>query len=159
MARIGNDRVEAVDHVVLTTDGQPLTRAECVDRHSLTLAARSTGTLRRVEPTPPTGLLVTVERAEHRAVVVVAGEIEYGTAHSLRNALADVARDRAAELVVDLADVTFMDSTGLSLLLQVQARCENDGSRLVLRRPSARVLRLLGVSGLTDLFEIDAQPT
>ena len=108
---------------------------------------------------PPTGLLVTVERAEHRVVVVVTGEIEYGTAHSLRKALAEVARDRATELVVDLANVTFMDSTGLSLLLQVQARCENDRSRLVLRRPSARVLRLLDVSGLTDLFEIDAQPT
>jgi anti-sigma B factor antagonist len=112
-----------------------------------------------VERTPATGLLVTVERSEHRAVVVVAGEVEYGTAHTLRNALAEVVKDRTTELVVDLADVTFMDSTGLSLLLQVQARCETDRSRLVLRRPSARVRRLLDLSGLTDLFEIDALPT
>ena len=158
-AGIGDDGVESVDRVVLTTDAQALTRAECVERHSLTLAAGSAGTLRHVERQPPTGLSVTVEHIEERAVMVVAGEVEYATAPMLRNALAEIARSRPVVLVIDLEDVTFMDSTGVSLLLQAKERCETDRSRLVLRRPSARVLRILDVSGLTALFEIDARPT
>ena len=111
-----------------------------------------------MDPEPGAGLLVTVEHGDDKTIVVVAGELEHATARPLRNVLAEVARDRPPTLVVDLADVTFMDSTGISLLLQAKDRCAADHCGFALRRPSQRVLRVIELSGLTDLFEIDAEP-
>lgn len=65
---------------------------------------------------------------------------------------------RAAEgtdvdrIVVDLSGVTFMDSTGLRLLLQAEARSRADSSRLRLVRGSRRVQRVFELTNTEDML-------
>lgn len=89
------------------------------------------------------------------AVVKVAGELEFGTAPTLREALLGLSQEGADPVVVDLADVHFIDSSGVSLLVQAKQRIESQGGRFVLRRPAHRVKRVLEVSGLAEMFAID----
>ena len=95
-----------------------------------------------------------IERSGEGAVVTVAGELEFGTAASLRTALIDLSQQGCDPLVVDLAGLEFIDSTGLSLLIQAKQRFESQGRRFALRRPTHRVLRVLETSGVADLFSI-----
>jgi anti-anti-sigma factor len=95
------------------------------------------------------------ERGEHEAVVVIGGELEFGTAGPLRTALADLSRSDADPLVLDLAGVEFIDSTGVSLLVQAKQRFEAQGRTFVLRSPAHRVMRVLEVAGLADIFVIE----
>jgi anti-sigma B factor antagonist len=92
---------------------------------------------------------------EAGAVVKVAGELEFGTAPTLREALLDLSQQGADPVVVDLADVQFIDSSGVSLLVQAKQRIESQGGRFLLRRPAHRVKRVLEVSGLAEMFAID----
>lgn len=101
------------------------------------------------------GLSLSVERNGEEAVVLVGGELEFGTAAPLRTVLLDVAHDGADRLVVDLEAVEFIDSTGISLLVQAKQRLEAQGAQLVLRRPAHRVVRVLEIAGLRDLFDIE----
>lgn len=60
----------------------------------------------------------------------------------------------SAVILVDLAAVTLLDSSGLSLLLSAHARAAQEGGRFVLARPSAAVRRVLAIKGLDQLLTI-----
>jgi anti-anti-sigma factor len=105
------------------------------------------------------GLSVSIEHdvAGHAGgvVVLVAGELDFGTAAPLRDALVDLGDRGTTPIVVDLARVEFIDSSGVSLLVQAKQRADAVGNELVLRQPASRVLRVLEVTGLVDLFVVE----
>jgi anti-sigma B factor antagonist len=100
-------------------------------------------------------LVVEVARDGDSAVVRIEGEVEFATAPRLRATLLDLAQEGASPVVLDLAEVTFVDSAGISLLIQAKKRLTSSGSDLVLRAPQASVRRVLEISGVTELFQID----
>ncbi|MGD9796109.1 MAG: STAS domain-containing protein [Acidimicrobiia bacterium] len=77
------------------------------------------------------------------------GEIDCDSVRVLGPMLDPLPGD-AAEVRLDLAAVTFIDSSGLRLLIQAHQRAETSGRSLVLERPSPSVARLLDISGLRD---------
>jgi anti-anti-sigma factor len=88
------------------------------------------------------------------AVVIVRGDVDIVTAPTLRAALATL-DERDTDVAIDVAGVTFMDSTGLAILAAETRRERERGKRLHVRNPPASVLRLLRIAGLADLIEID----
>ena len=88
-------------------------------------------------------LRVEVTREGDGALVRIEGEVEFATAPRLRATL------------LDLAEVSFLDSAGISLLIQAKKRLTNAGSDLVLRAPQANIRRVLEISGVTELFRIE----
>jgi anti-sigma B factor antagonist len=87
-------------------------------------------------------------------VVRVAGEVDVASAPELEKVLEGLPAT-GVDIVVDLTDVTFLDSTGLGVLVGVWNRCEKTDppSRLSLVVATAEIERLLEVTGLTDVFE------
>jgi anti-sigma B factor antagonist len=82
--------------------------------------------------------------------LVLDGEIDSFTAPVLEARLAE---DPQVE-VVDVANVTFIDSSGLRVLVQVHQERLAAGEALVLRSPSAAVQRLLEISGLSTHLDV-----
>jgi len=89
-------------------------------------------------------------------LVTVGGDLEFGTAAPLRTTLSDLAQRGHDRVVVDLAGLRFIDSTGLSLLVQAKQRFEAEGRRLELRRPTERVTRVFETSGLAELLSSES---
>lgn len=86
--------------------------------------------------------------------VAVAGEIDIATAPDLRAHL-DAAIDRGSSpVVVDLLSVTFIDSTGLGVLVNAHERCRRSGAELRIVIDEARILKIFKITGLTELFSI-----
>ena len=77
------------------------------------------------------------------------------SAPKLRDALfaAVVATD--GDVVVDLTEVTFMDSTGLGVLANVYKRLGSNGRRLVVKSPTRKVRRVLEVCRLDEVLLIE----
>jgi anti-sigma B factor antagonist len=105
---------------------------------------------------------VTIEPLDHACVMRAAGEIDMATAQTLREQLAAA---RAAKLttLLDLAGISFIDSSGLHVLLESARWVDADNWALFIVRPSATVLRLLEVSGTTDTLpvvhaEVEGEP-
>lgn len=82
--------------------------------------------------------------------LVLLGEIDSYTAPDLAERLA---ADPPIE-VVDVAGVTFIDSSGLRAIVEAHQARAAGGSRLVLRSPSAAVQRLLEISGLSGHLDV-----
>ncbi|MFC9593853.1 STAS domain-containing protein [Streptomyces sp. NPDC056944] len=95
------------------------------------------------------------------AVVHVRGEMDYGLASELLRAslLAALARvPSGSNLVIDLRNSSFCDSSGLNVLLAVRLRALKRGIHLVLAAPSHQMIRLLEFTESDDLFTYATAP-
>jgi anti-sigma B factor antagonist len=101
----------------------------------------------------PDLLHVTAEPSEDAIIVRATGEIDMSTIDVLRREL-DTARAEAATALLDLSGVTFMDSTGLHLLLEASHNSAVTGWGFFVVRPSREVQRLIEVSGTADLIMV-----
>lgn len=90
-------------------------------------------------------------------VVALRGELDVATVARLRAALSSVVEDDSVErVVVDLVEVTFIDSTGLMTLLNALRRLVRRGGRLVLACSNPTVLRLFEATRTDATFDIVA---
>jgi anti-sigma B factor antagonist len=80
--------------------------------------------------------------------VSVTGELDQGTAPELREALAEALGDPTMPVLVDLSDCNFIDSTGLSLLVEAKRRLSEERRRFGVCCPDADVRRLLELTGI-----------
>ncbi|MGH8968669.1 MAG: STAS domain-containing protein [Actinomycetes bacterium] len=88
------------------------------------------------------------------AVVHVSGEVDIETAPQLSDHVLSVIRDHSAEILLDLSQVPFMDSTGLQLLLSIRERAELAGGGLALVGVTRPVMKVLDVTGLVSTFAL-----
>jgi len=87
----------------------------------------------------------------------IKGEVDLETADRLRQELeASLDHARPEVLLLDLAGVTFMDSSGLGVILGRYRRLKKQGGRVVICRPQPQVRRLLELSGLGKIMTIEA---
>jgi anti-sigma B factor antagonist len=96
-----------------------------------------------------------VERKDHGevAVAVLHGELDIASADQLQRVLDGIVVERRSGLV-DMTDLRFIDSSGLSVLIRAWKALEAQGQTLAMVAPVAAVRRVLGVSGLDALFRI-----
>lgn len=87
------------------------------------------------------------------AVLRVGGELDLVAAPALREHLRAAARLPSQRVVVDLSDVSFCDSVGMSELVVALNNSQNSGGRLVLSGVRGSLERLLYRTGLHNLFE------
>lgn len=89
---------------------------------------------------------VTVQRDDEFATIMVSGELDLATVPQLSAAIAE--QHDAGLLVLDLTAVTFMDSTGVRVVIQADRSCTRAGSRLVVLAGDGPVRRVLGLCKL-----------
>ena len=111
---------------------------------------------------PPTSELVTVtvSRSETAACVTAAGEVDSTSAPVLREQIDAVIDNGAPEFVVDLVQVTFLDSAGLCVLAAAHRRAGDRGIRMRVLASSRAVIRPLQITGLWSWLgasEVSAQ--
>lgn len=107
------------------------------------------------KPGPPTAfgeLTVAVARDGDEHTVTVAGELDVATAERVEQALMEAEAGDARAIVLDLSGLTFMDSTGVRLLVNANTRARTDDCRLTLVRGPAAVQRVMELSGVDELL-------
>ena len=90
------------------------------------------------------GYLFSVHSARNhdRLAIIPTGELDMSTAAELNDAIRAAEATDAKRIVIDLSEVTFMDSSGLKLLLEASARSQANSNRLRLIRGPRRVHRV-----------------
>lgn len=94
--------------------------------------------------------------SEDVAIVVAEGEIDIFTAARLQEALEKAIDSKTRRLIVDIASVPFIDSSGLSPLIVAFRRLQERGARLDIVGGQPAVMRVLKVTGLTGVFSFYA---
>jgi anti-sigma B factor antagonist len=88
------------------------------------------------------------------AVVALYGELDLADAPGLASHLITAVAACGPSIIVDLADLAFIDSCGLGVLVRVLKWARESGGGMALAAPQQQVCRILGVTGLIDVFSV-----
>lgn len=100
------------------------------------------------------GLLdIVVEGQGDELVLRLVGELDLASVSTLRSVLENVAGD-VRTVVLDLGELTFLDSTGIGLVIRSQRELQDRGGHLVIRSPRSHVRRVLEVTQVAKVIEI-----
>ena len=98
-----------------------------------------------------------VTEESHGPVVVISGELDIATAPQLGSCLEDLA---GKNVTVDFSGVTFMDSTGINVLVTADKRVKTLGGEIVLHGVQPAQMRVFEIVGLVGHLNFDGdQPT
>ena len=87
-------------------------------------------------------------------VIAVSGEIDVYTAPKLREKLISLVEAGSYQLIVDMEDVEFLDSTGLGVLVGGLKRVRAHDGWIDLVCTQGRILRIFRITGLNKVFSI-----
>jgi anti-anti-sigma factor len=87
--------------------------------------------------------------------LTLGGEIDLESAPALENELRDAEGSQPRRVVLDLAAIDFLDSTGIHLLLEAQERAETTGRQFVLRHVPDHAHRLFTLTGLISRLTVE----
>jgi anti-sigma B factor antagonist len=110
-------------------------------------ALGSLAALNAIAPPPPEFAVEAVEEAGGVQTLRPAGELDIGTAHKLERALLE-GREPGDRVVLDLADLEFIDSTGLRVIVHAVNAAERGRWELTLRHGRRAVRRVFEISGV-----------
>lgn len=89
---------------------------------------------------------------EEHMIVGLSGDIDLSAVANVRSAFHEAINDGWATVLVDLTNVTFVDSATLGILIGLHRRCREIGGACVLVGPQPEVSRILSLSGLDALL-------
>ncbi len=95
-----------------------------------------------------------VESSAAVSTVRLVGELDLYTAPELHSALVDLFDGGARSVTIDLSELDFIDSTGLSVLVGALKQLRQHEGDLVLKGPSRWTYKLLETTGLTKIFVV-----
>ena len=103
---------------------------------------------------------LTYESQETDGIVklVLSGEFDLSSASQIEDVLKEIEERRPPVLVLDLRELTFMDSTGLRVMVSADARARDDSRRLVVVQGPEPVHRVFRITGLDDHLDIVETP-
>lgn len=99
---------------------------------------------------------LSINRSTDKGVVrvLLAGEIDLRTSPELNEALAAIVSSRPRSVVVDLAGVQYIDSSGVGTLVNLKRQIERAGGAVALANPQTRVRNVLEITNLDKFFTI-----
>jgi anti-sigma B factor antagonist len=103
----------------------------------------------------PSGFSISISDRNGRAVVAVRGELDLATAPELETVLLE-RLDGGDEVVLDLRELQFMDSSGLRVLVTAHARASDGGPQFAIVRPPAdsEVARIIDIAGVEQQLNV-----
>ncbi|GAB2992064.1 STAS domain-containing protein [Nocardioides montaniterrae] len=99
-------------------------------------------------------LTLSTREVAGRTIVAVGGEIDVYTAPKLRDAISDLVAAGSYQLVVDMTEVEFLDSTGLGVLVGGLKKVRAQDGALELVCNNDRLLKIFKITGLAKVFVI-----
>ncbi|MEY2569028.1 MAG: anti-sigma factor antagonist [Actinomycetota bacterium] len=95
-----------------------------------------------------------LSRDGRATTIHVTGELDVASAPALRACVVSVLEQGQRRVIMDLAKLEFVDSTGLGALVGARKRVRESGGELVLTNPLPQTLKLLELTGLNAVFMI-----
>jgi anti-sigma B factor antagonist len=97
-------------------------------------------------------LTIEMTRAAGTQTIVLTGEADLAGAPKVEETLIDACADEPALIVVDLRNLTFIDSSGLQALITGHERCRARGQEMRIIPAPARLQRLFELTGVNDIL-------
>jgi len=97
---------------------------------------------------------ITINEQSSQILITVSGDIEMMTIKEFKEKLLNAGQNADKDIVIDLAGVDFIDSSGVGVLISLMKLQKKKGKDLKIDRVSDKVLNVLKLSSLADVFNL-----
>ncbi|MCE5324604.1 STAS domain-containing protein [bacterium] len=95
---------------------------------------------------------ISLARNEHSQIIRMSGEIDFAALIDLDPVLSKIIDDGEGELLMDMAEVTFIDSEGIRLLLNTFNKASQKNRKAQIIKCSPQVMRVLKLAGISEIL-------
>ena len=100
-------------------------------------------------------MVISTKQEKNVLTVFLNGELDHHTASKVRDTIdMEILKTSVKLLVLDMTEVSFMDSSGIGLIVGRYHRIKSLGGSMQISNPSASLLRILRMSGVEKLMKI-----
>lgn len=96
---------------------------------------------------------ISLTTTENVTIIDLKGNLIIGTEEELINVITQAVTDGQKNLLINMSEVPFIDSSGIGGLIKVFSRVKGEGGRLKLLNPTHNARQLLSITGLLSVFE------
>jgi anti-sigma B factor antagonist len=95
----------------------------------------------------------TIKEDASTITITVRGQMELNSIKEFQNKVIELGAASPRDIILDIKDVEYIDSTGISVLITLNRQQKQNGKSLTITNASQRVANLLELSSLSDLLQ------
>ncbi|MDY6967696.1 MAG: STAS domain-containing protein [Spirochaetota bacterium] len=97
---------------------------------------------------------IDINESSDNVTIVVSGDIEMMTIKEFKTKLLDIGQNIDKNIDIDLSNVDYIDSSGVGVLITLLKQQKKKGKTLKINKVSQKVLNILKLSSLSDIFDL-----
>jgi anti-sigma B factor antagonist len=97
---------------------------------------------------------IEIQKNSEMVTLSVTGDIEMMSIKDFKNQLLDIGQNEDKDIGLDLSKVNYIDSSGVGVLISLLKLQKNKGKKLKILKVSPKVLNVLKLSSLSDIFNL-----
>ena len=91
-------------------------------------------------------------------MVSIRGEIDIYSIEKFREIIEEKIRTQAPEIILDCSELSYMDSTGMGVLIELRNKTKEMGQKIIMINPRPNIKKLLSLTGVDKIIEIVDNP-
>ena len=95
-----------------------------------------------------------IDKKDDYLILNLAGDLDVYSEEEFRDFIEDELKDKNLDLVIDIEDLDYLDSTGLGMLMKIYKMYDENGQKVKIINPKENILKLFKITDLTDIFEM-----
>lgn len=95
-----------------------------------------------------------ISQADDKLVLELSGDLDVYSEEEFKNLIEDELMDVDKDLVIDIKDLDYLDSTGLGMFMKIYKINKEKGKRVKIVNPKDNILKLFKITDLTEIFEM-----
>lgn len=95
-----------------------------------------------------------IDKKDDYLILNLAGDLDVYSEEEFRDFIEDELKDKNCDLVIDIKDLDYLDSTGLGMFMKIYKMYEENGQKVKIINPKENILKLFKITDLTDIFEM-----
>ncbi|WP_130819307.1 STAS domain-containing protein [Anaerococcus vaginimassiliensis] len=95
-----------------------------------------------------------IDKKDDYLILNLAGDLDVYSEEEFRDFIEDELKDKNSDLVIDIKDLDYLDSTGLGMFMKIYKMYEENGQKVKIINPKENILKLFKITDLTDIFEM-----
>ncbi len=95
-----------------------------------------------------------IDKKDDYLILNLAGDLDVYSEEEFRDFIEDELKDKNLDLVIDIKDLDYLDSTGLGMFMKIYKMYDENGQKVKIINPKENILKLFKITDLTDIFEM-----
>ena len=99
-----------------------------------------------------------IKGMEQATLISLKGEVDIYSIGKFRESIEERIKTQASEIILDCTELSYMDSTGMGVLIELRNKAKDMGQKIIMMNPRPNIKKLLNITGVDKIIYIIENP-